>query len=686
MNYSGTMKKLTILFFLSVVFVGNSLFSQDEPPRLTHHMTPEEELRKHEIGRGFTPTDPPAPPVRAVAEFEEMQSVLIRYPFGIPMTLIQQMSLDCKVKTIVASSSQQNTVLNQYQAAGVNIANCEWLIAPTDSYWTRDYGPWFVVDGDYEVGISDFPYNRPRPNDDNIPVVLSQQMGVPLYGMNLIHTGGNWMCDGMGVAASTQLVWTENPSMTHAQIDTMVRHYLGIKKYHVLPDPLGEYIEHIDCWGKFLDVDKILIGQVPSTDWRYAAFEYVATYFSLQTSSYGTPYQIYRVYTPGNYPYTPYTNSLILNKKVFVPITGSQWDNQALQVYQSAMPGYQIIGISHSNWANTDALHCRAIGIADVGMLHVHHMPLLGNKDFRLSFDLAADIVPYSGDGIIADSLHCYFKVDDGGYQSVPLISQGGYQYMATLPFIPPGSAVSYYLHAADSSGRKKNHPYIGAPDPHVFGIKYATDAVIAPDTLLFLSVEDMLDGKSFDIYNFTNGELVIDYIETESWGDINWYIDPWNYNLPVTMAFSDTITLTVKINIPVNYQTGGFVTDALDIITEYGHHQVVIRVDEDLLTGLPGYPLLQSKSRLGKIHPNPFNDETRITFTLEEPSWVKLCVYDIQGRLMSTLAEKNYVAGNHEITWHGNTDSGMQIPAGVYFIRMQSNFGLETKKAVINR
>lgn len=648
-------------------------------------MTPEEELRKHEIGRGFTPTDPPAPPRRAVAEFEEMQSVLIRYPFGIPMSLIKEMAEDCKVKTIVASASQQNQVLAQYQSAGVNVANCEWLIAPTDSYWTRDYGPWFVADGSNTVGISDFPYNRPRPNDDNIPVVLSQQMGVPLYGMNVIHTGGNWMCDGMGVAASTQLVWTENPGQTHAQIDTMVSQYLGIRKYHVLPDPLGDYIEHIDCWGKFLDVDKVLIGQVPTSDWRYQDFEYVANYFALQTSSYGTPYQVYRVYTPGNYPYTPYTNSLILNKKVFVPQTGSQWDDEAIASYQQAMPGYEIIGVMHNSWENTDALHCRAIGIADVGMLHVSHIPLLGQKNFRLQWDLSADIIPYSGAGVVNDSLRCHFKVDNGSWQSVPLQGQGGYAYQATLPFALPGSQVAYYLRAADWSGRKRSHPYIGSPDPHVFTVKYANDAVIDPDTLVFTTVEEMLDGKSFNLYNFTNGDMSVDYVEIESWNGFGWYIDPWNYTLPHSMAYTDTMTLNVKIAMPVDNITGNLLADTLDITTQYGSHRVIIMVDEDLVSSLREEKP-RSLTRLDDVSPNPFNDNTRISFTLDEASRAKLCVYDLQGRLISTLAEGNYTSGSHEIIWNGNTASGEKIPAGVYFIRMESKSGMEAKKAIITR
>ncbi|MCU0370745.1 MAG: agmatine deiminase family protein [Bacteroidales bacterium] len=534
------MKKHANLLLLILLFSFSVLHSQETAPVFTHEMTPGEELRRHEIGRDFTPTDPPAPPVRIVAEFEEMQSVLIRYPFGIPMALIKEMAEDCKVKTIVANSSQQQTVLDQYEAAGVNTANCEWLIAPSDSYWTRDYGPWFVVDNNYEVGISDFPYNRPsRPNDDNIPVVLAQQMGIPLYGMDLIHTGGNWMDDGLGIGASTELVWEENPEMTHQEIDTMVKDYLGIRKYHVITDPLGEYIKHIDCWGKFLDVDKVLIGEVPVSDYRYQDFEFVANYFSLQTSSWGTPYQVYRVYTPGTYPYTPYTNSLILNKKVFVPVTGSQWDDEALQVYEEAMPGYEIIGIPHNTWENTDALHCRAKGIADVDMLYVYHMPLLGNQDFQFEWDLSADIIPYSGMGILSDSTNCFYKINDGGYQPVPLIQTSMNHYQATLPFALPGSMVSYYLRTADFSGRKKNHPYIGAPDPHVFTVGYADDAIIEPDTLVFLTVEEMFNGKSFDIYNFTDGELVINDIEQEGFGYFHWYIDPWNLELPHSMAFT---------------------------------------------------------------------------------------------------------------------------------------------------
>ena len=165
---------------------------------------------------------PPPAPVRNVAEFETMEGVLIRYPFGISYQIIAEMSEDAIVTTIVSSSSQQSTVLSQYQSQGVNTANCEFLIAPSDSYWTRDYGPWFVFDGNNELAVIDFTYNRPRPNDNAIPGTYAFSQSFSSYFLPLEHAGGNYMTDGQGISISTDLVWSENSGYTHAQIDQLV--------------------------------------------------------------------------------------------------------------------------------------------------------------------------------------------------------------------------------------------------------------------------------------------------------------------------------------------------------------------------------------------------------------------------------------------------------------------------------
>ncbi|MEE9440580.1 MAG: agmatine deiminase family protein, partial [Candidatus Thermoplasmatota archaeon] len=374
--------------------------------------------------------DPPPTPIRQPAEFEPMQGVLIRYPFGISYEIIAEMAEDAEVVTIVASTSQQTYVESQYQSHGVNLDHCSFLIAPTDSYWTRDYGPWFIFNGGDEQGIVDFIYNRPRPNDDAIPSAYANDQGLPLYNMPLEHTGGNYMTDGQGISISTDLVWTENSGYTHSQIDDIVLDYLGIHTYHVVPDVNGQYIEHIDCWAKYLAPDTIMIREVPQSHSQYDEIEAAVDYFESQTSSYDTPYEVVRVYTPND---QPYTNSLILNDKVLVPITGSQWDDDAIESYENAMPGYEVLGFTGS-WVSTDALHCRTKGIADRSMLYIEHIPLSGVQEDKDGYDIQAKIYPYSGESLISESTCVYWKIEGGSWSSLEMEPVSDDYYHAVIP------------------------------------------------------------------------------------------------------------------------------------------------------------------------------------------------------------------------------------------------------------
>ena len=73
---------------------------------------------------------------------------------------------------------------------------------------------------------------------------------------------------------------------------------------------------------------------------------------------------------------------MILNNKVFVPVFGSSWDDEALAVYSEALPGYEVIGFNGS-WESTDALHCRVKGIPDLKMLQIFHF---NNSTFAFEF------------------------------------------------------------------------------------------------------------------------------------------------------------------------------------------------------------------------------------------------------------------------------------------------------------
>jgi agmatine/peptidylarginine deiminase len=467
--------KNTAYYSLILVFVltcGVKLSAQDKsvrkPYTLTHHMTPEEKALFHTVGDGYEATDPPPGVVHNIAEFEKMEGVLIAYPnaFGVPYTLIAAMSEVTIVTTIVEDATAQNYVTNQYQSHAVNMDNVNFLVADLNSYWTRDYGPWYVRYGDDQIGIVDFIYNRPnRPDDNAIPPAMADFLGIEWFGMDLITAGGNYMTDGYGMSASSELVWEENPTLTPADIDQMVLDYLGVYEYHVIPDPNNTYIDHIDCWGKYLDVDKVLIREVPESHPQYDEIEATAAYFESQVTPWGNHYEVYRVWTPNN---EPYTNSLILNDHVFVPIEGGQWDDEALAAYEEAMPGYVVQGFTGA-WESTDALHCRTKGIADRNTLFIEHFPLLGDQPVQAEYEIEAVITAYSGEDINSDDVLLKYWINEEAQPDIEMTFEGDKVYSATLPAGMEGSKMEYYITATDEGGNTGNHPFIGEPDPHVF-------------------------------------------------------------------------------------------------------------------------------------------------------------------------------------------------------------------------
>ena len=218
----------------------------------------------------------------------------------------------------------------------------------------------------------------------------------------------------------------------------------------------------LDCWGKFLDVDKIMIAKVPSSSPQSSKYEAVANYFKNQTSSWGNKYQVYC--SKGQ----PYTNFLILNKKVLVPITGSSDDSAALTSYKDAMPGYEVLGFT-GNWQTTDALHCRTKGIADRKMVVIKHMPLLGEKALQSSYTINAEVTSCSGNPLASDSPKIYYRINTGSYNQIAMSSAGGNTYTGAIPAQSGGSEIGYYISASDTSGKAANHPFIGSPDLHTF-------------------------------------------------------------------------------------------------------------------------------------------------------------------------------------------------------------------------
>ena len=80
------------------------------------------------------------------------------------------------------------------------------------------------------------------------------------------------------------------------------------------------------------------------------------------------------------------------------------------------------------------------------------------------------------------------------------------------------------------------------------------------------------------------------------------------------------------------------------------------------------------------KNYPNPFNPDTKITYTLKNSTYVKITVYDRLGREVTTLVDENENEGDHTITFNASSSN---LPSGVYFYRIKTPEKTEVRKLV---
>ena len=176
---------ISLLIFLSI---GTS----SEPiVELPIGLTEDEMLRIHEIYSMGRETDPPPSPVRNVAEYERMQGVLIRYPFGISTEIISEMSFLGR-RAILTEEYKRNERFNNIDLTYFK----DSFIQPTDGIISGVFGSQRILNG--------------KAKSPHRGLDIAAETGTPIYACNeglvihaeddLYYTGGTIILDhGHGV-------------------------------------------------------------------------------------------------------------------------------------------------------------------------------------------------------------------------------------------------------------------------------------------------------------------------------------------------------------------------------------------------------------------------------------------------------------------------------------------------------
>ena len=483
---------------IAFLLAGN-LFAQTDPV-LPRFMTFEEQalLKQLPVPGEFPQTglvDPPPTPVRAMAEWEELQALLISwrtYP-AILTEIVRAAREECRVIICCNNQSTVISATNTLTTAGVNLSsNVEFLIAPNNSIWIRDYGPNCVyANGVDSLYLVDWIYNRPsRPKDDTISTTIAPYLNVPLYATtsapaDLVNTGGNFMSDGLGTAFASKLILSENEAgnpygvsaKNEVQINQVLSEYMGIERYIKMKELPYDAIHHIDMHMKLLDEETLLVGQYPPGVADGPQIEAnLAFVLDNYQSVFGTPFKVIRVPMPpenGQYPntngdYRTYANAVFVNKTVIVPFYEEQFDTTAQRIWESALPGYHIVGIDcNAIIPDLGAIHCitKEIGVSDPLQIVHQELPCMDNVQWPDGYPVWANIAHRSG----VESASIHYATDPAGpWQSVDmpvyLADDTSWTHKGFIPLQAANSTVYYYIEAKATSGKTITRP-LPAPE-----------------------------------------------------------------------------------------------------------------------------------------------------------------------------------------------------------------------------
>lgn len=253
----------------------------------------------------------------------------------------------------------------------------EFFRFPTNTSWTRDFGPIFVRNERGERVVLDWIFNTwggkypPWDLDDAIPQKIAAQFGVPLVQPGIVLEGGSIDVNGKGTVLTTEqclLHPNRNPSLSRGEIEKYIADYLGginvlwLKEGIVGDDTDG----HIDDIARFVNPTTVLaVEEKNPRDENYALLQKNLEDLHRMKDQDGLPFKIVIIPMPDPVVYrgqrlpASYTNFYMANTAVLVPTFNCDKDAIALAAIAELFPERKVIGIDCSDliWG-LGTIHC----------------------------------------------------------------------------------------------------------------------------------------------------------------------------------------------------------------------------------------------------------------------------------------------------------------------------------------
>lgn len=152
-----------------------------------------------------------------------------------------------------------------------------------------------------------------------------------------------------------------------------------------------------------------------------------------------------------------------------------------------------------------------------------------------------------------------------------------------------------------------------------------------------------------------------------------------WRFAVDLKQPPDNTYFVNHEIDLKDTFSSGDEVLFRFRMVTDNagsGWGWVIdnLRIQKNLVISTEEAGTLPDSYTLSGNYPNPFSDETVISYALPEAADVNLTIYDIRGRqVQQLLINASQSAGHYKVSWDGTTPWGTQAASGVYFYQLKA-------------
>ena len=349
--------------------------------------------------------------------------------------------------------------------------------------WTRDHGPMNV----YKNQADSLFFYLFRDDERGAGGIMRDYLGMPdtvFYNPiseSTASDGGNYMVDGNVMAIING---------GEGAVLPVIKEYYGLDTVYSLPD----YLDHADYYLKIVNEETLIMSSQKPENYLYGTEPYTyeedssilagfVDFFQEQViSQYGRPMKVFQVLNPPSVndnslklwwycQYASYTNSLIVNRSVFVPqfnIPGN--DSTALEIYREAMPGYKIVPVfSRRGAAAGGAVHCLTNSVAAAEPVFIRHSPFNDTVEQAPGYEIVAYIRTRTG---VNHADVFWSTTPEGLFQPISMQNTTGDFYSGTIQYPQGATDIYYYITAGSNSGRTGIKPIVAPGYTYHFSIK----------------------------------------------------------------------------------------------------------------------------------------------------------------------------------------------------------------------